>query len=202
MQLRGHRAAAKIAVVAHIFNADLWPEMVEAFRNIPEPFDLFVTLVTGASDNLATTILQRFPGAHVLFVDNHGRDIYPFLALIRTGALSGWSAKSIRSAACFTKTATSGGSNSSAACLALSSKCKSSWTRSVPIPTSELWSPASDSATWTLVGRRLTDCEVIEKRRTSAVSLVGNESVNICMRERSAAGHKIRVWWIWELGVA
>ncbi len=87
VRLRGHRSTAGIAVVAHVFYADLWPEMAEAIRNVTEPFDLFVTLVTGATDSLAPAIRDQFPNAFVLCVDNHGRDIFPFLALARTGAL-------------------------------------------------------------------------------------------------------------------
>jgi lipopolysaccharide biosynthesis protein len=87
IQLRCIQPRAKIAVVVHIYYTEVWPELASAICNIPQDFDLFVTLVTGASDGLAPTIRDRFPNAHVLLVDNHGRDIFPFLALIRTGAL-------------------------------------------------------------------------------------------------------------------
>ncbi len=90
VQLRGVRPTARIAVVAHVFYADVWREMAEGIANIPEAFDLFVTLVTGVSDGLAVAIHERFPDAHVVYVDNHGRDIFPFIALIRTGALFGY----------------------------------------------------------------------------------------------------------------
>ncbi|WP_428538466.1 glycoside hydrolase family 99-like domain-containing protein [Rhodopila sp.] len=87
VRLRNSRPAARIAVVAHVYYSDLWPEMAEAILNIPDPFDLFVTLVTEASHHLACEIHRRFPNAQVLIVDNHGRDIFPFLALLRTGVL-------------------------------------------------------------------------------------------------------------------
>ncbi len=87
IRLRGLRPKVKIAVVAHVFYVDLWPEMMEAIGNIPEDFDLFVTLVVGVSDSLASAVREQFPDAHVLYVDNHGRDMFPFLALVRTGAL-------------------------------------------------------------------------------------------------------------------
>ena len=85
IRLRNLLPTAKIAVVAHIYYSDLWPEMAEAILHISEPFDLFVTLVTEASHHLASAIQRRFPNAQVLIVDNHGRDIFPFLALLRTG---------------------------------------------------------------------------------------------------------------------
>jgi len=74
-------------MVAHVYYTDIWPEMAEAIGHIPEAFDLFVTLVTGASDDLEPAVRDRFPEAIVLCVDNHGRDMFPFLALLRTGAL-------------------------------------------------------------------------------------------------------------------
>lgn len=88
IQLRGLQPRAKIAVVLHIFYPDVWPELADAIINIPEDFDLFVTLVANTSAELAPTIRECFPDAHLLLVDNHGRDIYPLFTLIRTGVLS------------------------------------------------------------------------------------------------------------------
>ena len=85
LSLRNVDPTAKIAVVAHVYYSDLWPEMAEAILQITEPIDLFVTLVTAISHHLLGPIKQRFPNAHILIVDNHGRDIFPFLALLRTG---------------------------------------------------------------------------------------------------------------------
>jgi hypothetical protein len=81
------RPDRRVAVVAHIFYPDLWPELADAIDRLDEPFDLFVTLVRGAADALAPTVRDRWPFAHVIVVDNHGRDILPFLELLRTGVL-------------------------------------------------------------------------------------------------------------------
>ena len=77
----------RIAVVAHVYYQDLWPEISDALDSIDEPFDLFVTLVAGVSDGIAQAIMQSWSFAHVLIVDNHGRDILPFLSIARTGIL-------------------------------------------------------------------------------------------------------------------
>jgi lipopolysaccharide biosynthesis protein len=77
----------RLAVVAHLYYPDLWDEISAAIANIEEPFDLFITLVAGAADGLAGAIRQRWPFAHVLTVENHGRDILPFLAILQSGVL-------------------------------------------------------------------------------------------------------------------
>jgi hypothetical protein len=87
LALRNLRPRGRIAVVAHIYYVELWPEISAAIGNLAEPFDLFVTLVSGAADLLAPTIQDEWPGAYVMTVDNHGRDIVPFMEIIRTGAL-------------------------------------------------------------------------------------------------------------------
>ncbi len=86
-RLREGTPRGRIAVVAHIFYTDLWPEITAAIGNLTEPFDLFVTLVAGAAEDLAPTVRQAWPFAHILVVDNHGRDIVPFLEILRTGVL-------------------------------------------------------------------------------------------------------------------
>ena len=74
-------------MVVHVFYPDLWPEIWAALSNITEPFDLFVSLVTGNTDFLATEIRKNCPGVHILFVDNHGRDILPLMLILQTRVL-------------------------------------------------------------------------------------------------------------------
>ncbi|WP_165694210.1 glycoside hydrolase family 99-like domain-containing protein [Teichococcus deserti] len=89
-RLRGHQPAARIAVVLHLFYPELWEEFETALGALDEPFDLFVTLVQGHSEALQETILARYPAAVVLAFPNHGRDVYPFIALVNSGALFGY----------------------------------------------------------------------------------------------------------------
>jgi lipopolysaccharide biosynthesis protein/GT2 family glycosyltransferase len=87
VRLSGLAQHGRIAVVVHLYYADLWQEISEALLNISEPFDIFVTLVAGASDDIAPSIYAAYPYANILTVDNHGRDILPFLELLRSGIL-------------------------------------------------------------------------------------------------------------------
>ncbi len=87
IHLRTREPQARIAVVMHLYYTDLWQEMSQALLNIVEPFDLFVTLVSGAEGDVAPKIRAAFPQAVIVTVDNHGRDILPFLEFVRCGVL-------------------------------------------------------------------------------------------------------------------
>jgi lipopolysaccharide biosynthesis protein len=87
LEMRNVVPRGRVAVVLHLYYPDLWEEMRTALGNIPEPFDLFVTLVDGASHLLRETILNEFPLAHVIVFRNHGRDLFPFVMLVNSGVL-------------------------------------------------------------------------------------------------------------------
>lgn len=84
----GTERSADLAVACHIFYLNLWNELVEQIAQIPYPFDLYVTVTEqpGAPE-LAEDISQDFPTAWVKLVPNHGRDIYPFVALVNSGLI-------------------------------------------------------------------------------------------------------------------
>jgi lipopolysaccharide biosynthesis protein len=82
----------RVAVVVHVYYPDVWSEIEEALQNIPEEFDLYVTLVKGASDQLKESITAAHSSACVLVFQNHGRDIFPFVYLCNTGVLGGYDA--------------------------------------------------------------------------------------------------------------
>jgi lipopolysaccharide biosynthesis protein len=86
LNLRNWRCESRIAIVMHVFYPELWPEMEQALNAMTEAFDLFVTLV-GTSERLRADILAKYPRALVLTVDNHGRDILPFLFLLQSRIL-------------------------------------------------------------------------------------------------------------------
>lgn len=81
--------APSIGVVVHVYYAELWPEIAAALRGITRPFDLHVTTPRDAPDVLAA-ILEAFPAARIHKVANRGRDVAPFLHLLETGALDGY----------------------------------------------------------------------------------------------------------------
>jgi hypothetical protein len=75
-----------VAVVAHVYYEDTWPDIAGALRNLTIPFDLIVTTVVGR-DRLIETIRQAYPRAEVEVVENRGRDVGPFMALLERGRL-------------------------------------------------------------------------------------------------------------------
>lgn len=86
--------AADFAVVAHVHYPELWPEIERALQAVDLEFDLFVT-ITGQGEQsqaLAEAIRREWPAATVLSMPNHGRDIFPWVHLIASGALSDYRA--------------------------------------------------------------------------------------------------------------
>jgi lipopolysaccharide biosynthesis protein len=86
LSLRIRTAKARVAVVLHVFYPELWPEMRDALKNITESFDLFVTLVVDVG-HVKQQITSDYPDAVVIEVDNHGRDVLPFILLLKTNVL-------------------------------------------------------------------------------------------------------------------
>src|SRR5205085_10482601 len=61
--------------------------MREAIEHISLPFDLFVSLVKGASSQMRETVLKAFPHAHVFDFQDRGRVIRTFLVFLESGVL-------------------------------------------------------------------------------------------------------------------
>lgn len=72
----------KIAVVAHLYYRDLVPALLEKIANIPEPFDLIITLPTWGNREITASAHKRFPDALFYQAPNRGRDIAPFLDVL------------------------------------------------------------------------------------------------------------------------
>jgi lipopolysaccharide biosynthesis protein len=83
----------RVAVALHLYYGDLLPEVCEQLRNILEPFDLYVTTPFEADVptilNTTSSVANR---TIVCVVENRGRDIRPFLMLLRSGLLDGYAA--------------------------------------------------------------------------------------------------------------
>ena len=77
----------RVAVVVHLADLELWSGICRTLTNIPEAFDLFVTLTKGAAAGAAKQIHESFPAAQVLEFEPRGRDIDPWVALINSGVL-------------------------------------------------------------------------------------------------------------------
>ena len=76
----------EVAVVVHIYYEDTWPDIAGALRGLTIPFDLIVTTVAGR-ERLIETIRQAYPRADIGVVENRGRDVGPFVALLERGRL-------------------------------------------------------------------------------------------------------------------
>jgi hypothetical protein len=81
--------SARVAVVLHIFYADLWPEFRAVLMGLPLAFDLIVTTVADR-EALIATIRADFPEATIRVVENRGRDVRPFLVLLEEGELDAY----------------------------------------------------------------------------------------------------------------
>jgi lipopolysaccharide biosynthesis protein len=82
-------ADVSIAVVAHIYYEETWPDIAGALRSLTIPFDLIVTTVAGR-ERLIESIRHSYPRAEIEVVENRGRDIGPFLGLLERGRLDGY----------------------------------------------------------------------------------------------------------------
>jgi rhamnosyltransferase len=85
---RPDAARSRIAVALHLFYADLLPEMLRRLDALMEPFDLFVT--TPFEADVASIVDRASTAAEntaVVVTENRGRDVRPFLMLLRAGML-------------------------------------------------------------------------------------------------------------------
>jgi len=72
-----------IAIVLHLHYIEVWPEICElikkSFDNVE--FDLFVT---GTTLEALSLVNNDFPKANLLLVENRGRDIFPFIRILKS----------------------------------------------------------------------------------------------------------------------
>ncbi|HEY1862158.1 MAG TPA: rhamnan synthesis F family protein, partial [Roseiarcus sp.] len=80
---------AAVAIVAHIYYEDTWPDIAGALRGLTVPFDLIVTTVAGR-EGLIEWIRRSYPRAEIEIMENRGRDIGPFLVLLEYGRFDGY----------------------------------------------------------------------------------------------------------------
>jgi lipopolysaccharide biosynthesis protein len=78
-----------VAIVAHIYYEDTWPDIAGALRGLTIPFDLIVTTVAGR-EGLIESVRRSYPRAEIEVMENRGRDIGPFLVLLERGRLDGY----------------------------------------------------------------------------------------------------------------
>ena len=74
--------SARIAVVAHIYYEETWPDIAQALQALQEPFDLIVTTTPDKLALVMALVVSQFAHAEIHAVDNKGRDIRPFVAVL------------------------------------------------------------------------------------------------------------------------
>lgn len=79
----------KIGVIVHLFYFDLWSEILRYLRNIPAPFNLYVSVVEGVPAEVVAEIEREFPDATILKCSNRGRDVLPFLRCLEIAVKDG-----------------------------------------------------------------------------------------------------------------
>jgi lipopolysaccharide biosynthesis protein len=82
-------AAISVAIVAHIYYEETWPDIAGVLRGLTISFDLIVTTVAGR-ERLIESIRRSYPRAEIEIVENRGRDIGPFMLLLERGRLDGY----------------------------------------------------------------------------------------------------------------
>src|SRR5262245_8925256 len=80
----------RVGVHAHIHYSDLLPEVAARLSRFPPGSKVFVTMVEDGTPSvradLAERIERHIPQATIVRVPNRGRDIWPFMMLLRDGA--------------------------------------------------------------------------------------------------------------------
>jgi glycosyltransferase involved in cell wall biosynthesis len=71
--------ARKLAVIAHVYYDDIWPEIAKRLRRWKVPFHLYASVPQERAERISNLICADFPKAHVTSLPNRGRDIAPFL---------------------------------------------------------------------------------------------------------------------------
>ncbi|MBA5724429.1 hypothetical protein H0G72_04770 [Liberibacter sp. Z1] len=81
---RKPKHSLKIAIVAHCYYKEIWPEIANLLSGLNFNFDLFVTIVK-ENEDLEKDILKKFPSGQLYVMENKGRDVFPFLYLLELG---------------------------------------------------------------------------------------------------------------------
>ncbi len=74
---------ADIAVIVHLFYVDLWREIAAYLENIPEKFDLYISVSDYIQKEFLEEIIQNYPDVHFFSFENRGRDILPFINIFK-----------------------------------------------------------------------------------------------------------------------
>lgn len=76
------RQSGGLAVVAHLYYEETWPDIAEAVQRIEQPVDLIITTSSEKIAKVEAMVRGRFPAAEIIASENRGRDIRPFVSLL------------------------------------------------------------------------------------------------------------------------
>jgi glycosyltransferase involved in cell wall biosynthesis len=71
------------ALVVHLFYPDVWEEIAAYLQQLPKHYDLYITVPETLPDHHLEELLKRMPEASFFMVENRGRDVLPFLLLLK-----------------------------------------------------------------------------------------------------------------------
>ena len=83
---------ARVAVCLHLFYPELWPTLRTALENIPEPWDLYVSVPDFACTPSPAQIAKEHSNVWFLPCANRGRDVLPFLRWLEMGVFDRYDA--------------------------------------------------------------------------------------------------------------
>lgn len=81
-KIQSYTTKVPIAVVAHMYYKNIVHEILDYLHNIPEAFDLYVTLPQWGNKVIIEEIKTAYPKTFFCRVPNYGRDIGPFLSIL------------------------------------------------------------------------------------------------------------------------
>ena len=80
---RVEKTGADLAILLHIFHEDLIDELLEKIASVEFTFDFYITVTDTLTTQAIRKIITKFPAVKILELNNHGRDILPFLKAVR-----------------------------------------------------------------------------------------------------------------------
>jgi len=75
--------SAKRAIIIHLFYIDLWDEIYSYIQNFDDDIDIYININAKATDVEIDKILSMTPQANIFIFENRGRDILPFIKILR-----------------------------------------------------------------------------------------------------------------------
>lgn len=80
-------SSSEVAIVLHLYYPNIWPEIEVLLQQLDFEFDLFITIPKFCYSQVFEDVLRTFERASIFLMDNHGRDILPFMKLLQAGKL-------------------------------------------------------------------------------------------------------------------